>query len=196
LRESRLLGLLLDKSKTDIRLVTESFIPDYLDKRLENTVFDKQPAEAGLEIPGLGRGLPSEAPTLQKAKALVNAVAKLRTALANGDELQRGEAATQYQEFNKIVESALDAAGKSARLKKTQQAAIDKINDAADSLENAVLEVADAKSKQALDEAGLDEAVTNLKRSISMFSASITKLVTLPKESAEWLTALRALKDD
>ncbi|MET4582329.1 hypothetical protein ABIE21_001839 [Conyzicola nivalis] len=196
LRESRLLGLLLDKSKTDIRLVTEKFVPDYLDKLLAGTTFDSQPAAVGQQIPGLGRGLPSEPPVLQKVKGLVDQIAQLRTELLSENDAVNASAQRKYGEINGLVESALDAAGKSARLKKTQQAAIDRINDAADALENAVLEVADAKSKQALDEVSLDEAVTNLRRSISIFAGSVLRMTTMPKESAEWLAAMRALKDD
>lgn len=196
LRESRLVSLLLDKSKTDMRLVTERFLTDHLDKGLTDTPFDSQPTEQGTAIPGLGRGLPSEPPSLQKVKALVDSIAKLKTGLASSDSEIQSAARTQYGEIDKVVETALDAAGKSARLKKTQQAAIDKINDAADTLEQAVLEVGDAKSKHALDESALDEAVTNLRRSLSIFAGSISRLTALPKESADWLTAVRAIKDD
>jgi len=196
LKETRLLGLLLDKSKTDIRLVTERFVPDHLDKLLAGTKFDVQPTGGGPEIPGLGRPLPEEVPALQKAKGLVDVVAKMRTAISGTDESARASAHTDLATLNRIVESALDAAGKNARLKKNQQAAVDRINDAADDLESAALEVADAKSKQALDEASLDEAVTNLRRSISIFASSVSRLATLPKESADWLNALRSMKND
>lgn len=196
LRESRLVSLLLDKSKTDMRLVTDRFLTDHLDKSLAGTSFDSQPTDQGAEIPGLGRGLPSEPASLQKVKKLVNTVAKLKTDLASSDHETQAKAQSQYNVINTAVETALDAAGKSARLKKTQQAAIDKINDAADTLEQAVLEVGDAKSKHALDESALDEAVTNLKRSLSIFAGSISRLTTLPKGSADWLSALRAIKDD
>lgn len=196
LRESRLVGLLLDKSKTDMRLVTDGFLSDHLEKGLVGTQFDLQPTDEGTAIPGLGRGLPSESPSLQKVKALVDSIAKLKTEIASGDQATQSKARTQYAEINRTVEAALDAAGKSARLKKTQQAAIDKINDAADTLEQAVLEVGDAKSKHALDESALDEAVTNLRRSLDIFAGSISRLTTLPTASAEWLSALRAIKDD
>ncbi|MCW3493896.1 transcriptional regulator [Microbacterium sp. SSM24] len=196
LRESRLVGLLLDKSKTDMRLVTDRFLTDYLDKSLVGTQFDMHPAEQGTAIPGLGRGLPSEPAGLQRAKKLVDAIAKLKTDLASDDHETQVKAQSQFSVIDKAVESALDAAGKSARLRKTQQAAIDKINDAADTLEQAVLEVGDAKSKHALDESALDEAVTNLRRSLSMFAGSVSRLATLPKSSADWLSALRAIKDD
>ena len=178
-----------------MRLVTDRFLTDHLDKSLVGTSFDSQPTEQGAEIPGLGRGLPSEPPSLQKVKKLVDSIAKLKTDLVSSDHETQAEAQSQYNVINTAVESALDAAGKSARLKKTQQAAIDKINDAADTLEQAVLEVGDAKST-ALDEAALDEAVTNLKRSLSIFAGSISRLTTLPKGSADWLSALRAIKDD
>lgn len=196
LRESRLVGLLLDKSKTDMRLVTDRFLTDHLDRNLTGTDFDSQPTEQGAAIPGLGRGLPSEPPTLQKVKSLVDSIAKLKTNLGSDDQETKSKAQSQYDQINKAVEAALDAAGKSARLKKTQQAAIDKINDAADTLEAAVLEVGDAKSKHALDEAALDEAVTNLRRSLSIFAGSLSRLTSLPKGSADWLNALRAIKDD
>ena len=196
LRESRLIGLLLDKSKTDMRLVTDRFLADHLEKGLLGSQFDVKPSMTGATIPGLGRGLPGESASLQKARALVDSIAKLKTALASGDHEARAKAQTQYGEIDKAVENALDAAGKSARLKKTQQAAIDRINDAADTLEQAVLEVGDAKSKHALDETALDEAVTNLKRSLSIFAGSISRLTSLPKGSADWLNALRTIKDD
>ena len=196
LRESRLLGLLMDKSKTDIRLVTERFIPDYLEKSLAGTAFDFQPNQAGPEIPGLGRGLPSEPPALQKAKGLVDVVARMRTDSSSENEVDRANASANLDVLNTAMESALDAAGKSARLKKTQQAAIDKINDAADALESSVLELADAKSKQALDEAGLDEALVNLRRSASLFAGSVLRLTNMPLDSKAWLNALRSVQDD
>jgi hypothetical protein len=196
LRESRLLALLMEKSKTDMRLVTDRFIPDYLNRQLGGSSFDFDPEVPEQDIPGLGRGLPVASPTLQKAKSLVDVIARLRAEMTSSNEEVRARAATKYRDFETRIESALDAAGKSQRLKKVQQAAIDKINDAADSIEGAVLEVADAKSKQALDEASLDEAITNLRRSLSIFASSVARMASLPAESAEWLDALRAIKDD
>ncbi|MFJ2503577.1 transcriptional regulator [Microbacterium sp. NPDC087592] len=196
LRESRLLGLLLDKSKTDLRLVTDRFLIDHLSKNLDGSAFAGEAAAVTTAIPGLGRGLPSEPQPLLKAKELVDQVAKIKTSMLAPDPGVQAQAQSDYAALNKLVESALDAAGKSARLKKNQQAAIDKINDAADTLEAAVLEVGDAKSKHALDESALDEAVINLRRSLSIFAGSVSRLASLPKGSADWLTALRAIKDD
>lgn len=196
LLESRLLGLLLNKSKTDIRLVNEDFQSDYLDKHLAGSPFDGGTLAAAPNIPGLGRPASADAPALAKAKGLVNEAAQLRT-LANGtDDSARYVAQNKLSKINTIVETALDAAGRNARLKKSQQAAIDRINDAADALDSAVREVADAKSKNALDEADLDEAVTNLRRSVAVFAGSLSRMATLPPASTEWLSELRTLKDD
>jgi hypothetical protein len=196
MKESRLLTLLLDKSKTDIRFVTERFIPDHLEKNLKSIGMSEVSSSQTVVVPGLDRELPAEPAGVQQAKGLVDAVAKLKAQMNSTDEKTRRDSLAKITAFDRIVETALDAAGKSARLKKTQQAAIEQVNDAADSLEGAVLAVADARSKQALDEVGLEEAIANLRGSLAIFASSLSKLVTFSEPTAAWLDAVKLLKDD
>ncbi len=195
LKESRLLTLLLDKSKTDIRLVGDDFVPTFLEKHLADVPLEMEPV-AGTTVPGLGRPLPAVAPELTQVKQLVTFVAKKRAEAAGTDEASRTAAEAELGKLDKAVESALDAAGKSARLKKSQQAAIDRINDAADDLDASVLEVADAKSKQALDEVALYEAVINLRQALTRFASSTARIVNLPPDGALWLQKLRETNDE
>jgi hypothetical protein len=58
------------------------------------------------------------------------------------------------------------------------------------------LAVADARSKQALDEVGLEEAIANLRGSLAIFASSLSKLVTFSEPTAAWLDAVKLLKDD
>ena len=196
LKESRLLTLLLDKSKTDIRFVSERFIPDHLQKNLASIGLADEPPAQPIDVPGLGRTLPVEPEGTQRAKGLVNAVAQLKAQATSADDDVRAASKAKILELNRLVESALDAAGKSARLKKTQQAAIERVNDAADSLESAIADVADAKSKQAIDETALDDSISNLRSALLMFAKSMPKMASLSETTVKWLDAVKLLEDD
>jgi hypothetical protein len=196
LRESRLLALLMDKSKTDIRLIDEDFLERYLKKQLPEDFQDLEPSKVAV-IPGLGRPVQADTPAVAQVRALVKVAAAARAAVNRDPESAAHAAAIEtFKSIDRSLEQGLDAAGKNARLKKSQSAAIDRINDAADGLDLAIEQIADAKSRQALDEAALSEALVNLRQAMTRFATSTARMLNDESEGVSWLNKVRKTSDD
>lgn len=188
LKESRLLALVVDKSKTDLRFVENNFVSEFLDRQLPSNLVLPTPA-APLPIPGINIALPSEPEPLLHVKSLVDVAARSRAVMNFGPESESKVAAiATYGDLSSAVEAALEDAGKSVRLKKRRQAAVDRVNDAADSLDSAIQDIADAKSKQALDETLLGEALVNLQNAFDRFAKSATRMLSDDVEGVAWLS--------
>lgn len=187
LKEARLLALLLDKSKTDLRFVGDDFLENYLTKNLPVGTIDSVETTVGIEIPGLGMILPT--PQLNTdLTSLVSKAARARAAVKAPEIESQESGRVVLEELNSAMERAIDSAGRDERLKKRKSAAVDKLNLGTDTLESCIEEIAIAKSKNALDEDALNDALLTLEEVMGRLAKSVLKTVVHSGDGFTWLS--------
>lgn len=191
LKDGRLLALLLDKSKTDLRFVGDDFDDQYLGKQL--TEPSSQPSQkASVQIPGLGLSIPDELPRESRVSKLITEVAQTRVQIRIAPSLEEESALkAQLSGLNTAVDEAIDAAGRVERLKKRKAAAVDRLNAASDSLDSCIQELAVSKSKNALDEAALNEALIVFSETLDRFARATLRIVKSEGDGFTWLSEVR-----
>uniref|UniRef100_A0AAU2V8L4 Transcriptional regulator n=1 Tax=Streptomyces sp. NBC_00003 TaxID=2903608 RepID=A0AAU2V8L4_9ACTN len=197
LKETRLAAILLGFSKTDVRLIEPDFKARYLDKRLPQEL-KPAAAPAAVAIPGLGRTVRAADPKVGAAKALTDSVLKAKAVegAAEAVAAHRLTAATStFQLAREAVESALEPAGKDARVRKRKQAAPDRINDACQDLEQCITDLVMSRASRSLDEEVLDEAVGKLRDTLGKLAAECARSVSEPGEAVAWLLDAMRQKD-
>jgi len=94
LREQRLLGIVLNKSKTDLRLIE----PDFVDRYMKGAVDLKSPAPAEpVRIPGPTINVPGPGPDVQNLRQLTTEILRARAMAASQ------EPAEKIQEANALI---------------------------------------------------------------------------------------------
>lgn len=165
LREQRMLALILEKSKTDLRLIDRGFAEAYLAPALPPSPL---PATIG-KIPGTSIPLRQPGRTLQQLRSLTDDALKAK-AVANATngvgEAERARAATRVRELTDAVDSALDKAGRNARLKQRRVAPADRITDAAEDLSLAIQAIAYARAVGQFNVDDVEESLTTLRGAI------------------------------
>ena len=191
LKDGRLLALLLDKSKTDLRFVGDDFDEQYLGRQLVNP-----PAEAtepnNVNIPGLDYSVPDALPPESRVSKLITEVAQTRVQIRVAASVEEEtKLKGQLSDLNSAVDVAIDAAGRVERLKKRKAAAVDRINTATDSLDACIQELAVSKSKNALDESALNEAVILFAETLDRFARATLRIVRSDGDGFAWLSVVR-----
>ncbi|MEV6724049.1 transcriptional regulator [Streptomyces xanthochromogenes] len=197
IKETRLAAILLGFSKTDVRLIEPDFNARYLDKRLPQEL-KPAAAPAAVAIPGLGRTVRAADPKVGAARALTDSVLKAKAVegAAEAVAAHRLMAATStFQSARDAVESALEPAGKDARVRKKKQAAPDRINDACQDLEQCITDLVMSRASRSLDEEVLDEAVVKLRETLAKLAAECARSVVEPGEAVAWLLDAMRQKD-
>ncbi|MBY6350815.1 ParB N-terminal domain-containing protein [Rhodococcoides corynebacterioides] len=196
LREQRLLALLLNKSKTDLRLIE----PDFSDKYMKDllTDSDKQGVSDPISIPGTKIRAQGPSPRVQALrKATDRALRAKAIKVVEGDAAPTlvKQAGETLEDLDKSMENALDVAGRHGRVTKRRHAPAERLSDANDDLVLAVTAVAEARATSNLDPDDLEEAVSSVR-------ASLTKLAQLLDPSSEaqnpglmWLRAAAQISD-
>lgn len=191
MKETRLAAIVLGFSKTDVRLIEPDFQARYLDQRLPDELKAAASAEpAAVTIPGLGRSVKGAGPKVAAAQELTNRVLKAK-AVEVMEELstvrQSAEAGRVWTAAKKAMESALEPAGKDARIRKRKQAAPDRINDACQDIEQCVTDLVMARSSRSLDEEAFDEAVLKLRATLGKLAAESARSIPAPGDGVAWL---------
>ncbi|MFF5082157.1 ParB N-terminal domain-containing protein [Actinoplanes sp. NPDC000266] len=197
LKEQRLAAMVLDKSKTDLRLIDADFTQKYLKRIVPDIVATAAPRA----IPGTSITTSPPSAELEKLKSWTTSILKAKAtelypALVTPEKL--AEASKELKNIDEAFNSALDKAGKNSRVTKRRYAAVERLTDASESLDLAASAVAEARATANFDADDLDDALSQLQ-------VSITKLAQLVLRSAEkaqdrpglaWLRGATTLKDD
>jgi hypothetical protein len=187
LKENRLLALLLDKSKTDLRHIGDTFASDHLAKTLPVELSTSPTPANEVDIPGLGVKVVTAPAHAASTVDLVTMAAKAKARTQSEDLQVKERAAELLKEMNVAVDRAITAAGREDRLKKSKTAAIDKLTAAADTLESSIADIAEAKSKGALDEEALNEALVVLEEVIGRLGRTVLRVVDTKGDGFDWL---------
>ena len=195
LREQRLLALILDKSKTDLRLIDPEFMTTYM-KGMLSEVQGVKPA--GVKIPGTSISVSGPSAEVAALRELTTKALQAKTVALNPEAARAEEIpqATNFlNELNDKLIKGLDQAGKQVRLQRRKFAAADRLSDAGDDLDLAIGAVREARATGNFDPADLDEALLNLKSLMNKLSAIVNRASESRAEGQAWLRAVANIDD-
>jgi ParB-like chromosome segregation protein Spo0J len=191
LREQRLLALVLDKSKTDLRLIEPNFVKQYMPQHLPSAA----PAP-GRKIPGTTITSPGPSQEVQALRQLTTRALQAKSIQSASRDALPTDVANAADVLGKLNESmikALDHAGKQVRIVKKQLAAAVRVSDACEDLALAIEAVANARSTNNFDAEDLEEALGSLRSNLEKLSAIIVRGSDSESEATTWLRAIGKL---
>jgi len=189
LLNQRLAAVALDKSKTDVRLIDEDFLKVHAPEVLPEGEFEAEEQS----IPGLpGIKVAGESGESKRVSQLADDVFKARAIAqvperATSEEVKRAEA--RMNVVNESVERALNKAGRNARLKKTQDAPNQFIEDAAEDISAARQAIATSKSSGTFDPEDIENALVSLRKALVSLAQHIRPAMAKAEsgDGVEWL---------
>ncbi|MFI6505058.1 transcriptional regulator [Nonomuraea typhae] len=192
MKETRLMAIALDFSKTDVRHIEHDFADRYLARVLPEALKSQPNAETRptVAIPGLKRAVRTSNPKISAAKALTDEVLKMKAVEAAGDFAGHEAVTAAAQDVAGIktaVEAALEPAGRSALIRKKKRAAPDRILDAIQDIDQCTTDVVLARGSRSLDQEAVDEALIKLRESLGKLAGEIAKSVAAPGSGISWL---------
>jgi hypothetical protein len=191
--EQRLLAILLNKAKTDVRLIE----PDFAEKYMKQLLPNPAAAASAVSIPGTSIKVAGDTAKVRALQQLTDSALRAKAVSNAGTRVapQEAEAANRTMiDLDASVDKALDHAGKQARLQKRKVAAADRIADAREDLDLAIDEVARARAVSQFAVDDIDEALLSLKHSLEKLGAMISRGHSGESEGAKWLAALASMK--
>jgi hypothetical protein len=193
LREQRLLALIFDKSKTDLRLIDSEFSDRYMKGAVPPISSIKT---SNAKIPGLSVTVAGPSQEIQAYKQLTTSILQARAVARERGEAtpeQAGSADSLLQSVGKSLDDGLYLAEKQSKSAKRRFAPVDRLSDACDELELSVAAVAEARSKGAFDPADLDEILMTLKSNLEKLSAIVGRGSSSDAEGLSWIRAVGRL---
>ncbi|MCX4534876.1 transcriptional regulator [Streptomyces sp. NBC_00841] len=190
LKENRLAAIVMEFSKTDVRLIEADFRTRYLEHRLPDELKTAPAAAPERVIPGIGRAVKAEVPQVAAARAFTDSVLRAKAVIRARDKVSLAEsekAASVFEVAHKAVEDALEPAGKDARVRKRKQAAPDRLYDACQDIEQCITDMVLARGSRSLDEEALDEAVLKLRASLGKLALAAAQSIEVPGDGVAWL---------
>ncbi|MGC5410430.1 transcriptional regulator, partial [Streptomyces sp. DT225] len=167
LKENRLAAIVMNFSKTDLRLIESDFRNRYLEHRLPEELKPAPAVASGRVIPGINRAVKAEAPQVAAARAFTDSVLRAKAVVRAKEKVPAAQveaASSVFDAAHKAVEAALEPAGKDARVRKRKQAAPDRLNDACQDIEQCITDMVLASGARSLDEEALDAALGQVPR--------------------------------
>ena len=181
LKEQRLVAMILDKSKTDLRLIDA----DFSEKYLKGVIPASTPVAPVSAIPGTTIKTTPPSEELQALRNFTDSILKAKAIERSPALVAPGDAAHANKTLQKIDEafdSALDKAGKNSRIKKRRYAAVERLSDAADSLDLATNSVAEARATANFNADDLDEALSRVQGSLLKLAQLVTRSGDTPAD--------------
>jgi hypothetical protein len=183
--EQRLIAIILNKAKTDVRFVGADFVEKYMKASLP-ALSDTPP----IKIPGTSISVAGDPANVRALQQLANSVLQAKAVQNAGllVTLKESEAANKtIGQIESAVDKGISLAGKQDRLQQRRIAAADRITDACDDLDYAVQEVARARSVAQFDADDVDEALLSLKQSLEKLAGIVLRGGGEHSEGASWL---------
>ena len=187
LKEQRLLALVLEKSKTDLRLIDADFSQRYMKEALPTVA---PPAGPSRLIPGTAIAAAPPNQDLQALRELTTKVLRAKSvsnAAAGGAVSEVASANEFLGNIETSVVKALDLAGKQGRILKRRLAPVDRISDAREDLELAAASVAEARATSSFDPTDLDDVLVALKTTLEKLAVTVTRGPVMEGDGLAWL---------
>lgn len=188
LREQRLLAIVLDKSKTDLRLIDPDFAQRYMKSELP-----VPEAVIPTKIPGTSISVSGPSQTVQALRQLTTSALKAKSiglGLIPSTPADVSKAGELLGRLNESMVKALDHAGKQVRVVKRRFAAADRVSDACDDLELSIGAVAEARSTGNFDPEDLEEILITLRSNLEKLAAIVVRGADSKAEGMIWLRAI------
>lgn len=190
LKELRLAAILLNFSKTDVRHIDEDFLKAGFDEQLPKGNGDAAQPQT-VSVPGLGLDVPAASSAVAEARAmndeLLRAAAVVRSNTPAIGDAQKASAQEVWDRAEKAFDKAIEAAGRSARLRKRKQLAPARLADACAAIDQCVSDLVQARTSRSLDEEQFDEAVVKLRASLLKLAQQAGRGLPQPGEGVAWL---------
>ncbi|ONF66910.1 transcriptional regulator [Amycolatopsis keratiniphila] len=189
-KEYRLAAIMLDFSKTDVRLIEDDFQERYLSRHLPERFQEQVSGHETVSIPGLNRKVKGASNALNSVKRLTDTALKAKAAEASDSSLRdpvAADAARAGEELRDAMKRALEPAGKDSRIRKRKQAAPTRVLDACQALDQCVTDLVISRGSRSLDEETFDEAVIKLKESLAKLALETRRTVSAPGDGVNWL---------
>ncbi|KUO01997.1 hypothetical protein AQJ67_22670 [Streptomyces caeruleatus] len=193
LKEWRLAAILLDFSKTDVRHIDEHFLKEGLGDMLPapDASGSSVPEAAGVVIPGLGLTVPAASSAVSAARALNDRLLRAKAVVGAGApglaDSEKAEKQGTIAEAKDAFDKAIEAAGRSTRLRKRKQLAPARLAEACASIDQCVADLVQARSSRSLDEEAFDDAVLNLRSSLRKLAQQAGRGLPDPGDGVTWL---------
>lgn len=189
--EARILALVLDKSKTDLRLIDDGFADQYLSELAPDITESSGAVATGtVDIPGLGAVPTAENGPSEAARAATDAVLRARAISKSssvvGDDLVK-KANETLSSAESLVEQGLDREGRTARLKKRKFAPAERISDATEDIAEATSAVHEARSTNTFDPSDIDESLVSLRNALVRLADLMLRDTEPDSEGLDWL---------
>ena len=194
LREQRLLAVVMDKSKTDLRLIGGDFVQRYMKTALP--IAGSSSAGPAVRIPGTSISVPGPSEQVQALKTLTTEVLRASSIAMAPGAASPSEISKAQELLSKIGQSlgtGLEHAGKQGLVVKKRFAPADRVSDACDDLDLAVAAVADARATSNFEPADLDESLVTLRTALEKLATIVTRSSESTGEGVAWLRALGQL---
>jgi hypothetical protein len=190
LRELRLLALILDKSKTDLRLIESDFKEKYLIGLVPRAT---EQSGAGVKIPGtkvVAKGPSADVQALKQFTTDVLRAKAIELSPGASTPTEAKEAGDQLREVRDAMERALDRAGRQGRILKKRLAAVDRISDAVDDVDLAIAAVAEARTTGNFEPEDLAEVLDGLRSSLTKLAQIVTRGSDSELAGLAWLRSV------
>ncbi|HJP74966.1 MAG TPA: transcriptional regulator, partial [Pseudonocardiaceae bacterium] len=145
---------------------------------------------APVAIPGLGISVAGASGAVTAARNLTDRVLKAKAARGATGALSNDQsraASELYDQIRDAFDSALETAGRSARLRKRKQLAPARLADASASIDQCVADLVQARSSRSLDEEAFDDAVIKLRDSLGKLAKQAGRGLDNPGDGVAWL---------
>ena len=183
--EQRLIAIILNKAKTDVRFVGHDFVEKYMKASLPSL-----PETAPIKIPGTSIAVAGDPANVKALQQLATSVLQAKAVQNAGMlvTLKEADAAIKtIGEIESAVDKGISLAGKQATLQQRRIAAAERITDACEHLDYAVEEVARSRSVAQFDSDDIDEALLLLKQSLEKLAGIVLRGGGEHAEGANWL---------
>lgn len=198
LREQRLLALVLEKSKTDLRLIEPDFYDKYLSTRLDEDLRPKQIAErpdATREvIPGTSVTAPPRDARVSAMRQLADQALQAQSiAIADASIVSAGEVAAASDVVARLrdsMDSALQSAGKTSLLRRRRFAPVDRLSDANEDLALCLDAITDARATGSFAPEDLDDELVRMGQSLARLARYLGRSEGTDGDGISWLTHL------
>ena len=194
LREQRLLAILLDKSKTDVRLVEADFAKKYMTGLKPKD----GPTEPDGVIPGTTIPAPGPSAQVSGLKALTTEIAQARAVSQAGGQAPVGtvkHANEKLEAAKNAINDALDKAGKNNRIVKKKLGPSERLSDANEDLSLTIDAIAQARTTHNFDASDLEDGTQLLRANLVKLAQAAIRSGDELASGRAWLKAVAELPE-
>ncbi|MGX1759672.1 transcriptional regulator [Streptomyces lydicus] len=187
-KEVRMAAIMLGEAKTRTRLIDGDFYERYLTKNLSTGLIPvAQEAAPVNHIPGLSVAITGPSVKVSEARSFTDIVLKDRAVQRSTDLSAGQDARERAVAAKKSMKRSLDLAFRAEELRKSQQTAAERLDDACAEIKQSISDLAQARASQSLDEDGFDDAVLRLKANLTNLARQALRGLDEPGEGVTWL---------